>query len=80
MWDGMCYYGEGEYGSIHETGTVVVGEKFGAYYYLIFNAAQHREIDEQGEQVNLQEKGGFGLHAYYDDKGRAQITGYTRIR
>ena len=80
VWDGMSYYGGGKYGSIHETGTVVVGEKVGAYYYLVFNASQHKETNEQGKQVNPQEKGGFALHAYYDDKGRAQITGYTRIR
>lgn len=62
-----------------ESGTVTVGEKYGAYYYLYFNYTQHKETNEQGGQINPHEKGGFGLHAYYDDKGKAQITGYTRI-
>lgn len=62
-----------------ESGTVTVGGKYGAYYYLSFAATQHKETNEQGEQINPHEKGGFGLHAYYDDKGKAQITGYTRI-
>lgn len=62
-----------------ESGTVTVGGKYGAYYYLNFAATQHKETNEQGEQINPHEKGGFGLHAYYDDKGKAQITGYTRI-
>ena len=61
-----------------ESGTVTVGGKYGAYYYLNFAATQHKETNERGEQISPREKGGFGLHAYYSG-GVAQITGYTRI-